>query len=236
MIRTLVVDDEPHAREDLEKKISVDGEFDIIGSCSNALEAMREINSKQPDVVFLDIKMPKITGIEMLGMLDRKRMPRIVFVTAYGEHAIEAFEKNAIDFLLKPVRIERLEITMERLKRDCRPQTAVENIAPSELHFVPCYRGNTDFAINVTNIVHIYSSPGTGIHVITDRDEPEYHTDVALELLFGSTFLIQCHRQHLVNPNHIRAIEKLENGLGQIITHGNHLIPVSRNHMKNLLK
>ncbi len=236
MIRTIVVDDEPNVREDLENKISADGAFEIVGSCANALEAMREINSKYPDVVFLDIKMPKISGIEMLAMLDEQSMPRIVFVTAYGEHAIEAFEKNAIDFLLKPVKNDRLVVTLERLKRNCRPQSAVSNITPPELYLVPCYRGSKDFAININNIVHIYSSPATGAHVITDREEPEYHTTVTLELLAMRSGLMQCHRQHLVNPNQIRTIEKLENGLGQIITQGGHVIPVSRNHMKKFLK
>ncbi len=236
MIRTIIVDDEPNAREDLEEKIRADVEFKIVGSCSNAFEAMREINSKRPDVLFLDIKMPKITGIEMLSMLDEENMPRIVFVTAYGEHALEAFEKNAIDFLLKPVNQDRLLVTLERLKRDHRPQESVTNITPSELYLVPCYRGNKDFAINVNNVVHIYSSPTSGAHVITDRDEPEYHTTVPLELLSRRSQLLQCHRQHLVNRNHIRSIEKLENGLGQIITHGGRVIPVSRNYMKKILK
>jgi len=104
MISTLIIDDEPHARDDLEKKIRTDPAFNVIGKCANAFEAIREINSKCPDVLFLDIKMPKISGIEMLSMLDKNDMPRIVFVTAYSEHAIEAFEQNAIDFLLKEIR------------------------------------------------------------------------------------------------------------------------------------
>ena len=118
MIKVLIVDDEPHARDDLEEKIGADPEFNIVGKCSNAFETIKEINRQHPDVVFLDINMPKISGIEMLSMLDKSDMPRIVFVTAYGEYAIEAFEKNAIDFLLKPVKMDRLCITLERLKKD----------------------------------------------------------------------------------------------------------------------
>ncbi len=142
MIKVLIVDDEPHARDDLEEKIGADPEFNIVGKCSNAFETIKEINRQHPDVVFLDINMPKISGIEMLSMLDKSDMPRIVFVTAYGEYAIEAFEKNAIDFLLKPVKMDRLCITLERLKKDYQPQPGVIESLSTEMQFIPCYKGS----------------------------------------------------------------------------------------------
>ncbi len=137
MISTLIVDDEPHARDDLEEKITTDPEFNIVGKCTNAFEAIKEINNKRPDVVFLDIIMPKISGIEMLSMLDKNDMPRIVFVTAYGEYAIEAFEKNAIDFLLKPVKTDRLNITLNRLKENYQAQPDIVETLSTEMQFIP---------------------------------------------------------------------------------------------------
>jgi len=234
MIRTMIVDDEPNAREDLEKKISADPEFDIIGTCANAFEAIRDINSKQPDVVFLDINMPKISGIEMLSMLDKDSMPRIVFVTAHGEYAIEAFKKNAIDFLLKPVKSERLDITLTRLKENHQPQPVVTETFPTNLTFVPCYQGERYYLINIKEIIHAFSNPITGVHLVTgDSGKEEYQTNLPLKVFDDNSSLKRCHRQHMINPDYIKYIEKLDNGLGQIYTYGNHTIPVSRNFMDN---
>jgi len=231
MIKTIVVDDEPHAREDLTSRIRQDSEFNVIGECANAFEAIRDINCKEPDVVFLDINMPKITGIEMLSMLDKDTLPRIVFVTAHGEYAIEAFEKNAIDFLLKPVSDQRLNITMQRLKENHQPQAMVSEAFSANLKFVPCYRGSQYYLINVKEIVHAYSSPTTGVHLLTKESTQAYHTNISLKVFEDNSDLIRCHRQHLVNPEAIKFIEKLDNGLGRIFLHEDYTIPVSRNYM-----
>lgn len=233
MIRTIIVDDEPHALKDLEKKIGVDGEFNIVGRCANAFEAIKEINSRQPDVVFLDIKMPRISGIEMLSMLDKDNMPRIVFVTAYGEYAIEAFKKNAIDFLLKPVKCDRLNITLARLKENHQPQPVVTETFSTDLKFVPCYRGNQYYLINIREVIYAFSSPTTGMHLVTGDDSQEFHTNLPLKVFDDNSQLVRCHRQHVINPDYIKFIEKLDNGLGKIHTHGNQTIPVSRNYMDN---
>jgi len=233
MIRTIIVDDEPNAREDLEKKIRADQDFDIINTCANAFEAIRDINNEHPDVVFLDISMPKISGIEMLSMLDKDTIPRIVFVTAHGEYAIEAFKKNAIDFLLKPVKNDRLNITLARLKENHQPQPVITEAFPTELKFVPCYQGTRYYLINVKEIIHAYSSPTTGVHLVTGDSDQEFQTNLPLKVFDDNSQLKRCHRQHMINPDYIKFIEKLDNGLGQIYTYGNHTIPVSRNFMDN---
>jgi len=101
MIRTLIVDDEPYAREELAELLGSDPDIEILGSATNAIEALGLIQRFKPDVVFLDIQMPKLSGMELVAMLDP--LPRIVFVTAFDEYAIQAFEENAFDYLLKPV-------------------------------------------------------------------------------------------------------------------------------------
>lgn len=232
MINTLIVDDEPHARDDLEEKIGVDPEFNIVGKCANAFEAIKEINSKRPEVVFLDINMPKISGIEMLRMLDKEDMPRIVFVTAHGEYAIEAFEKNAIDFLLKPVKMDRLHLTLKRLKENCQPQTGIVESLSTQMQFIPCYKGNCDYLINVKDVCRAFSSPTTGTHIITREGSQEFHSSLTLKILEENAPLTRCHRQHLINPEAIKYIEKLENGLGQIHTYTGEGIPVSRHYMR----
>jgi len=233
MIRTLIVDDEPHALSDLQGKVTKDVDFEVVATCSNAFEAIREINRLTPDVVFLDIKMPKITGIEMLSMLDRETMPRIVFVTAFGDYAIEAFKENAIDFLLKPVDQSRLDITLARLKQDHQAQSAVCSTLVSGLKFIPCYRGSQYFLINLKDIVHLFSSPTTGVHLVTVDEKKAFHTNLGLKVFEGNSPLLRCHRQHMINPDFIKLIERLDNGLGRLHLNGDHIVPVSRSYMSN---
>lgn len=234
MINALIVEDEPNARDDLEEKILTHPEFNIIGKCVDAFEAIKEINSKHPDVVFLDIEMPQISGLEMLCMLDKADMPRIVFVTAYSKYAVEAFEKNAIDYLLKPVKMNRLNITLDRLKENCQPQPVVVDTLSTELKFIPCYIGNQKYLIPKNKVGHAYSTPTTGVHIIT-QDCQEYHTDLLLKVLEERTPLVRCHRQHLVNIDYIKLIEKLENG-GEIRTCCDAVIPISRHYIKQFEK
>lgn len=233
MINALIVDDEPHARDDLEEKISIDPEFNIVGKCANAFEAIKEINQKHPDVVFLDINMPRVSGIEMLRMLDKDDMPHIVFVTAYGEYALEAFEKNAIDFLLKPVKTDRLNITLGRLKEDCQSQPHIVETLSSNMQFVPCYKDACDCLINIKDICRAFSTPTAGTHIVTGESGQEFYTDLSLKVLEENTPLVRCHRQHLVNPDCIKMIVKQENGLGEIQMVNEMLIPVSRKYMKD---
>ena len=117
MLSALVNDDELLSREELTVLLEETGDVDVIGHASNAIEGLKKINQLKPDVVFLDIQMPQVTGIELLGMLDPDTMPNVVFVTAYDQYALQAFEENAFDYLLKPVDPERLKKTLQRLVR-----------------------------------------------------------------------------------------------------------------------
>ena len=96
MLKAIVIDDEQYAREELivllEEQNEV--EINIIASCSNAIEGLKKVNQLKPDLIFLDIQMPQINGIEMLGMLDPETMPKVIFVTAFDEYALQAFEDN----------------------------------------------------------------------------------------------------------------------------------------------
>ncbi|MCK7501566.1 MAG: response regulator [Comamonadaceae bacterium] len=120
-MNALIVDDETPAREEAARLLAAAPDITIVGQCANAIEALAAINRLHPDVVFLDIHMPQISGLELLGMLDPEEMPRIVFLTAYDEYALRAFEQNAFDYLLKPIDPARLELTLQRLRRDRRP-------------------------------------------------------------------------------------------------------------------
>ena len=104
MIRALIVDDEQMAREELQALLEATGAFELLASCANGFDAVKAINEHRPEVVFLDIEMPVINGFQLLSMVDEERMPQVVFVTAYDEFALKAFEEKTLDYLLKPVR------------------------------------------------------------------------------------------------------------------------------------
>ena len=115
MIRVVVVDDEAPARELLREFLAADEECEIAAECANGFEAVKAVAQHDPDLLLLDIQMPKLDGFEVLELLDRS--PVVVFVTAHDEHALRAFEVHALDYLLKPFSQERFRQVMERVKR-----------------------------------------------------------------------------------------------------------------------
>ena len=113
-LRVLLVDDEPLARAKLRRLLSEEPEVEIVGEAGSAEEARRIVRAERPDLVFLDIQMPEEDGFGLIGSLDAEERPAVVFVTAYDEHALRAFEVHAVDYLLKPFDRERLQVALER--------------------------------------------------------------------------------------------------------------------------
>jgi two-component system, LytTR family, response regulator len=116
-IRALVVDDEPLARRGICARLDRAGGIDVVGECGGGREAIRAIQELHPDLVFLDVQMPGIDGFAVVDQIGAERMPPVIFVTAYDEHALRAFDAQALDYLLKPVDDERFERMLERARR-----------------------------------------------------------------------------------------------------------------------
>jgi two-component system LytT family response regulator len=115
-IRTLIVDDEPLARQGLKLLVKGDPQIEIIGECANGREAIRVLQIELPDLLFLDVQMPEINGFETLAQARVERLPTVIFVTAYDDYALQAFEAQALDYLLKPFSDERFHIALTRAK------------------------------------------------------------------------------------------------------------------------
>ena len=227
MIRTLIVDDEPYARDELALLLGQDPAIEILGQAANALEALTLINTLKPDVVFLDIQMPKLSGMELVAMLDP--LPRIVFVTAFDDYAIQAFEENAFDYLLKPVEPARLAKTLARLKQDMRPQP-VAVLAPAIRH-IPGYLHNRVRLLPIDQVEYAFSDLG-GVHVACQGEL--LHTQLTLKALEEKSPLLRCHRQYLIHPAAIFEIALLDNQLAEIVTPSGARVPVSRRYLKEL--
>lgn len=224
-MNVLIIDDEPLAREEVVRLLEKEEDIRILGQCGNAIEGISAINRLNPEVVFLDIQMPRISGLEMLSMLDPEKMPRIVFLTAYNEYALQAFDQNAFDYLLKPIDPARLEVTLQRLRRDRTPNPGVfANAAP--LKQIPCPGHQRLLLVKVSD-VESASSRATGVYIVTN-DGTEHFTELSLRTLEEKTPFLRCHRQYLVNPEQIREITFQDVGGAEIVTHGGRRLPVSR--------
>ena len=125
-IRTILVDDEPLAIQGLQLRLEKHDDVEIVETCSNGREAIRAIKTHKPDLVFLDIQMPGFDGFSVIQGLMEVEPPLFVFVTAYGDHAIRAFEAQAVDYLMKPVEVDRLADTLERVRQRLAEKRGVE--------------------------------------------------------------------------------------------------------------
>lgn len=224
-MQILIIDDEQLAREELRRMLENEPDVEIVGECANAIEGMAAINRLNPEVVFLDIQMPRISGLEMLSMLDSERLPRVVFLTAHHEYAFLAFEQHAFDYLLKPLDPRRLEITLQRLRLDSSPNPNLA-LMVGTLVQIPCPGFQRITLVRVADVEYVVSK-GTGIHVI-DRNGVEHFTELSLRILENKTNFLRSHRQYLVNPDCISEILFQENGSAEIVTAGGRKIPISR--------
>jgi len=135
LLRCLIVDDEPSARQFLRKRLAAHPEIEVIGEAESNEEALAFFNTLLPDVIFLDINMPQSNGLELPALLPKHSRPAIVFVTAHEDHALRAFELDAIDYLLKPYSAQRMAATVDKLRRHFEGKIALttEKMAPLEL-------------------------------------------------------------------------------------------------------
>lgn len=223
MIRALVVDDEVHAREELAALLRETGAIEVVGTCANAVEAIPAVRRERPDVLFLDVQMPAVSGFELLAMLDPEETPRVVFVTAHDEFAVRAFEENAADYLMKPVERARLARTVERLQRPAAPAAAA--LAPAAIRRIPCQGSRSIRLVDVDEVESVRSSEA-GVYVITAAGE--HFTELTLRVLEERAGLVRCHKQHLVNVDRVDEILLGDDEGATLRTRSGRTVPVSR--------
>jgi len=228
-MRALIVDDELHAREELASLLEETGAFAVAGKCGNAVEAIQALRKERPDVLFLDIQMPAISGFELLSMVDDADLPAVVFVTAHDEFAIRAFEASALDYLLKPVAKERLARTVERLQRG--PASGGRPGLPrTPIRRIPCLAGRSIKLVDVAEVDLVRSSEA-GVYVVLAKGE--LYTDLTLKVLEERAGLVRCHKQFLVNLDNVDEID-LEEGQAVVRTRSGKEVPVSRRFLPKL--
>src|SRR4051812_46908576 len=224
-LRAVIVDDEQLARDELRYLLEQIGEVEVLGQAGNGLEALTTIDRLQPDVVFLDVQMPGLTGFEVARrLLAVASAAQIVFVTAYDQHAIEAFEVNAVDYLLKPVDQPRLEKAVDRARRRIasdRPVESTANVSSADLEKIieavaerqsrrerlAIKVGERFLLVQSAEIIYA-SLADEGIRVVTSQHAgtSNYRTLDELHERLDPTVFWRVHRAHLVNINKIKEI------------------------------
>ncbi|MDU2940320.1 two-component system response regulator BtsR [Superficieibacter sp. BNK-5] len=233
MLKVLIVDDEPLARENLRILLQDESDIEIVGECANAVEAIGAVHTLRPDVLFLDIQMPRISGLEMVGMLDPEHRPWVVFLTAFDEYAVKAFEEHAFDYLLKPIEAGRLNKTLTRLRQE-RGEQDISVLPENQqaLKFIPCTGHSRIWLLQMEDVAFV-SSRMSGVYV-TSHEGKEGFTELTLRTLESRTPLLRCHRQYLVNMAHLKEIRLEENGQAELLLRAGQTVPVSRRYLKNL--
>jgi len=225
-IATLVVDDEPIARHAIVRLLRDDPAIELLAECGDGMSAVEAIRNQSPDLVFLDIQMPALNGMDVVSMIGAERMPATVFVTAFEQYAVRAFEANAVDYLVKPFSRERFADTLRRVKARLSTGEGVGGAASVRiLQALDALRQRDDYIqripirvdehigfIDVDDIVWIKASGNTvqihlasGVHDIRE-------TMSALAARLDPRHFARVHRSAIINVRRIQAIHPWFNG------------------------
>ena len=238
MIRALIVDDEPPARDKLRRWLAEEADIEIVGESADGLDAAAAIARLAPGVVFLDIQMPGLSGLEVATQLEPGTAPHIVFVTAYDEHAIAAFELDAVDYLLKPYDHDRLRKTFERLRTRLGGQdagaavrTARAHLGTSDRLLVP--KGDALQLIETASI-HWLEADDNYVHVHTAQTSYLLRrtlNDLLVQL--GDRFA-RIHKSAAVNILEVKALSPLFKGDHEVQLRSGKLLRLSRRFKEEL--
>lgn len=250
-LTALIVDDEQLARDLIRLHLSQDKDIDVVGECNNGFEALDLILRKQPDVVFLDIQMPGLTGLEMIERLQTDVMPLIIFTTAYDEFAVDAFKINAVDYLMKPIDLDRMQEAIDRARERKQSVEVVQDksqllkaLRAKDSSRRPFYEelptaNNGKLAVSdsgTTNLIpydDIEWIDAAGDYMCVHTKKETYivrSTMKDLEEKLSAPFFQRIHRSTLVNFNKVTKIEKLTKGEALLYTEEGASLKVSRNY------
>ncbi|MBV8325123.1 LytTR family DNA-binding domain-containing protein [Chryseobacterium sp.] len=218
MINCIIVDDEPLAATLLENHISKIDHLNLVGKAENALSAYSLLQQQNIDLMFLDIQMPHLNGIDFLKSLTQK--PKTIFTTAYRDFAIEGFELEAVDYILKPVTFERFFKSVERILR---------TVPDSKHDFIVIKTEGMHRKVFLSQIIY-FESQGNDIKIVLSTKETlltkTKMTD--LQMILSSKGFVRIHRSFMINTNFITAFNHDE------ILLGNHQIPIGRSYKQEL--
>jgi two-component system LytT family response regulator len=240
-LRTIIIEDETPAREILKFYLKEHDEVEIIAECSDGFAGLKSISELKPDLVFLDIQMPKLTGFEMLEVLEEK--PAIIFTTAYDQYAIKAFELNAADYLLKPFPKERLDEAIKKAsvklltgKAEGRPEELLikKPVQPGPLSRIVVRKGHSINIIPVEHVKYVEAQDDYVMIYFTAGKALKQQTMKFYEDYLPKMDFVRIHRSYIVRIEEIKRIEPYGKDNHVAILQSGDKLPVSRAGYKHL--
>ncbi len=239
-IRTLIVDDEPLARRGLRAALQKDNEIEIIDEAADGQEALEKIKAARPDLVFLDIQMPELNGFDVLDGLDSEEIPMVVFVTAFDQYALNAFQVHALDYLLKPYEDERLLEALDRAKAQMRqkngssPTQKVQEMLAStradraKVGRIMVRSGGRITFVRVDDVDWI-EAQGDYICLHTQGKKHLIREKISdMEAQLSPNSFLRIHRSTMVNVTRIREMQPLFHGEYAVVLHDGTRLTMSR--------
>ena len=249
-IRTLIVDDEPLARDRIQSLLREEADIEILRECANGNEAVAAIKELSPDLVFLDVQMPGRGGFEVLREIDPAALPLIIFVTAYDQHALKAFEVHALDYLLKPFKQARFKETVQRARAalaDRRAGAASAGLleligqAKPERQFlgrIPVRNGERTVFVKTAQVDY-FEAAGNYVVLHTGKENHVVReTLTALESKLDPKKFARINRSTIVNTDQIKEVQPLFKGEHVVVLHNGKQLPLTRGvrELEELLK
>lgn len=253
MIRVLIADDEPLARDGVEVMLRDDPQFEVVARCGDGLTALQQIRQLRPQIAFLDVQMPQLSGLDVYGQLALTERPAVVFVTAYSEHAVKAFEMSAVDYVVKPFTNDRFQTAltraceqllrgnfeeMERKADELRQRLQLLDGAITERtaanNRLTVKSGSEHVFINPNDILWIEVTDDlvnirAAAHTYSVR-----MTLTALEQLLDSSTFVRVHRSFIVNRHRIKKVKTSLYGDYELIMDDERKIRMSRTYRERL--
>lgn len=234
MIKTVIIDDEPLSREIVKAYLKNFPDIEVMQECGDGFEGVKAIQQHLPDLIFLDIQMPKITGFEMLELVDHK--PAVIFITAYDAFAIKAFEANAVDYLLKPVAEERFKTAILKWKSQVTPTSPepVERVLSAmsatgtQQGRVVVKTGSKVRIIPVHEIQYMEADDDFVKIITADGSFLKNKTMSFYEQTLDAQHFVRVHRSYIVNISQITKIEPYQKETHLAILRNGQQIPVSK--------
>ena len=241
MIKVIIVDDEEYARNRLTYMLSEVTNIKIVGVCKNGLEAIQEIEKKEPDLLFLDVEMPEIDGFDVLSNLETSKTPVVIFITAFSEYAVKAFEVNALDYIHKPFDKERLFKAIEKASKTIEEDDE-ENIrknlekllnnrdnSSKKIDRFVLKSGGNIYIVKATEVLWIEAS-GNYINIVTEKKKHLLRgTMGGIKAKLDSDVFYQIHRSTIVNLDFVNRIEEWMYGDYKVIMDNGEELKMSRN-------
>jgi len=229
-IRALVVDDEPLARSNLAVLLRLDPEIEIVGECGSGQEGLEQIRRKKPDLVFLDVQMPECDGFDVLELLGNDSPPAIVFVTAYDQYAVRAFEAGALDYLLKPFDNARFARALGRAKE----RILAGKDLPRKLDRLPIKSSGQVLFLKISEIDWIEAADYYACLHVGSKTHLLRRSMSELERDLDPAAFCRIHRSTIVNLERVRSLRLGEDGEYEVLLENGTSLRMSRGYRKQL--